>query len=82
MMLLTTSLDPNDWLKALAGPGAERMAEIGFASFLILMVVSVAAGLFVAGVPVGPRFGRVGGDDLGGHVGDRHAELHRLDGLL
>jgi Domain of unknown function (DUF4956) len=41
-------LATGDWLEALRGPGAERMADLGFGSFLLLMLISAAAGIFVS----------------------------------
>lgn len=48
MMLALSTLATNDWLDSVMGPGAKRMAELGFLSFLLLMTISAAAGIFVS----------------------------------
>ncbi|MFT7679762.1 MAG: hypothetical protein ACI8QC_003767 [Planctomycetota bacterium] len=47
-MFALTTLATNDWLETMMGPGAKRMADFGFLSFLMLMAVSAAAGIFVS----------------------------------
>lgn len=48
MMLALNTLTTNDWLESIMGPGAKRMAEFGFLSFLMLMAISAATGIFIS----------------------------------